>query len=124
MKKITKIIASILFALGLATFVAAPSYAATDVCSSSANAAVKEAAGCSGTKDGLPKAIEKIVNAIILVLGIVAVIFVIIGGVQYMTSSGDSGKTEKAKKTIIYALIGLVICALSYAIVNWVIGIL
>ena len=38
-----------------------------------------------------------------------------------MTSSGDTGKVEKGKKTVIYALIGLVVCALAYAIVNWVI---
>ena len=39
-----------------------------------------------------------------------------------MTSSGDAAKVEKAKKTILYGVIGLVICVLSFAIVNWVIG--
>ena len=38
-----------------------------------------------------------------------------------MTSAGDTGKIEKAKKTILYACIGLAVCALSFAIVNWVI---
>ena len=46
---------------------------------------------------------------------------IIIGGVTYMTSSGDAGKVKKAKDTILYGVIGLVVVALAYAIVNFVI---
>lgn len=63
-----------------------------------------------------------IINAVIGVLGIVAVIVIIIGGVQYMTSSGDAGKVKKAKDTILYGIIGLVVCVLAFAIVNFVIS--
>lgn len=66
--------------------------------------------------------VTKILNAIIGVLGIVAVVVVIIGGVTYMTSSGDAGKVKKAKDTILYGCIGLIIVALSFAIVNFVIA--
>lgn len=62
-----------------------------------------------------------IINAIIGALGIVAVIVVIIGGIRYMTSSGDAGKVKTAKDTILYGLIGLAVVALSFAIVNFVI---
>ncbi|MDO4742152.1 MAG: hypothetical protein Q4A79_02140 [Candidatus Saccharibacteria bacterium] len=62
-----------------------------------------------------------IINGVIMVLGIVAVIIVIIGGVGFMTSTGDSGKITKAKNTILYGIIGLVVCALAFAIVNFVI---
>ena len=62
-----------------------------------------------------------IINAIILVLGIACVIIVIVGGIGYMTSTGDAGKVKKAKDTILYGIIGLVICVLAYAIVNFVI---
>ena len=65
--------------------------------------------------------IKDIINAVILVLGIVAVVIIIIGGINYMTSSGDAGKVKKAKDTILYGVIGLVICVLSFAIVNFVI---
>ena len=41
-----------------------------------------------------------------------------------MTSTGDAGKVKQAKDTILYAVIGLIICALAFAIVNWTIGIL
>ena len=63
-----------------------------------------------------------ILNAVIGSLGIVAVIVIVIGGILYMTSSGDAGKVKKAKDTILYGIIGLVICALAYAIVNFVIS--
>lgn len=63
-----------------------------------------------------------ILNAIIAVLAIVCVAVIIIGGVQYMTSSGDAGKVKKAKDTILYAVIGLVVCALAATIVNFVIA--
>ena len=63
-----------------------------------------------------------IINGVIGSLGIVAVIVVVIGGILYMTSSGDSTKVKKAKDTILYGIIGLVICALAYAIVNFVIS--
>ena len=54
--------------------------------------------------------------------GIVAAVFIVVGGFNYMTSAGDAGKVAKAKNTIIYALIGLVVCVLAFAIVNWAIG--
>lgn len=62
-----------------------------------------------------------IINAVIGVLGLVCVVVMIIGGVNYMTSSGDTGKVKKAKDTILYGLIGLVICVLAFAIVNFLI---
>ena len=83
-----------------------------------------ESAGCNNTSDKLPSVVQNILNAIILVSGLVAVIFIIIGGVQYMTSAGDAGKFKKARDTILYSVIGLVICVLAFAIVNWTIGVL
>ena len=46
----------------------------------------------------------------------------IYGGIRYVLSSGDSGAVQNAKNTIMYAIIGLVIAILAYAIVNFVIG--
>ena len=96
---------------------------ASNVCESSAPQEVKDAAGCEGKNaNALPGIIQGILSAIIGVAGLVSVVYIIIGGVQYMTSSGDASKVEKAKKTILYACIGLIVCALSFVIVNFVIG--
>ena len=74
-----------------------------------------------GEGGNLDQSIINIINAVIGVLGLVAVVVIILGGVQYMTSTGDAGKVKKAKDTILYGVIGLVICILAFAIVNFVI---
>lgn len=73
-------------------------------------------------QDTLVSNITNILNAVVGVLGLVCVVVMIIGGVQYMTSSGDAGKVKTAKNTILYGLIGLVICVLAFALVNFVIA--
>lgn len=75
-----------------------------------------------GTSGNLKDTIIGIINAVIGVLGVVAVVVIIIGGIGYMTSSGDAGKVKKAKDTILYGVIGLVIVVLAFAIVNFVIS--
>lgn len=84
---------------------------------------LRAALGCEGggTLSDASDVTLRIANSVILVLGIVAVIFVIKGGVDYMTSMGESSKLKRAKDTILYAVIGLVVCALAFAIVNFVI---
>ena len=66
--------------------------------------------------------IINLLNTVIGLSSIVSVSFAIKGGVGYMTSTGDPAKVKKAKDTILYACIGLVVCAISFAIVNWAIG--
>ena len=70
----------------------------------------------------LDQSVIGIINGVIGVLGLVAVVVIIVGGVQYMTSSGDAGKVKKAKDTILYGLIGLVVCVLAFALVQFVIS--
>jgi len=72
--------------------------------------------------DTLTADLQTILSAIIGVLGFVCVVVMIIGGVNYMTSAGDAGKVKKAKDTILYGLIGLIVCALAFALVNFVIS--
>ncbi|MBR2855519.1 hypothetical protein IKE99_01080 [Candidatus Saccharibacteria bacterium] len=102
-----------------------PAYAAVDVCFEDVPQEVKDAAGCSGnSKDDLSNAVQDILKAIVVALGVVAAVFIVIGAINYITSNGDSGKIEKAKKTIIYAAIGLAVSALAFAIVNWAVSII
>lgn len=67
------------------------------------------------------QAIPIIRDVIFGVFGAVAVLIITIAGFQYVMSQGDSQKTAKAKDTILYAVIGLVITILSYGIVTFVI---
>jgi len=56
------------------------------------------------------------------VIGAVSVVMLIIGGVRYTISQGDSSAVTSAKNTILYSVIGLVVAILAYAAVNFVIG--
>jgi len=49
-------------------------------------------------------------------------VVIILGGVQYTTSAGASDKVKKAKDTIMYGIIGLVVALLAYAIVNFILS--
>lgn len=75
---------------------------------------------CEG--NDLNEIIQMIVNAIIFIIGIVAVVMIILGGISYATSQGDPSKVKKGKDTILYGIIGLIVALLAYAIVNFVLG--
>lgn len=51
-------------------------------------------------------------------LGIVAVIMVIYGGILYVTAAGNQENIDKGKKIIMYAVVGIVIILLAFALVN------
>lgn len=61
----------------------------------------------------------KLINYSLFFIGAIALIFVIWGGIQYVTSGGDSEKTTKARNTLLYAIIGIVVVVLAWAIVSW-----
>ena len=76
--------------------------------------------------NGLPNANDtdvqsNVINYFLYITGIVSVVMIIIAGVQMTTSAGDPGAVAKAKKTMTYAIVGLVITILAYAIVNFVV---
>ena len=77
-------------------------------------------AGSGGSLD-LQSKVKSIINTILYVVGILSVVVIIYGGVQYTISTGDQSKVTAAKNTIIYGLVGLAISILAYAIVNFVV---
>jgi hypothetical protein len=66
--------------------------------------------------------LKLIINLFSVIVGVTAVIMIIIGGLKYITSGGDSGNVTNAKNTILYAIIGLVVVALSQFIVRFVLS--
>ena len=66
--------------------------------------------------------VKNVVNTAMTVLAVVSVIMLIYGGYNYTTSGGDASKVTKAKNTILYAVIGLIIALLALAIVNFILG--
>ena len=64
--------------------------------------------------------INTIISVVLGVLGILAVAYIIYGGFMFTTAAGDPAKTKKARETIMYGVIGLVVALLAFAIVNFV----
>ena len=61
-----------------------------------------------------------VVNWLLFAVGVISVIMLIVGGIKYATSAGDSNKVTSAKNTIMYAIIGLAVAVLAFAIVGFV----
>lgn len=72
--------------------------------------------------DGVIKLITNITNLAFTLVGILSVIFIIVGGIQLSTSAGNPSGQEKAKKTITNAILGLVLAISAAAIGNLVLS--
>lgn len=59
-------------------------------------------------------------NSAMMLIGALSVIMIIIGGFRYVLSGGKTTSVTTAKNTVIYAIIGLIVALLSYAIINFV----
>ena len=68
--------------------------------------------------------IGRIVKIVIGFLGLIAVVIILIGGFNWMTSGGDSEKIQKAKDMMIHGIIGLFIVVLAYAIASFVMSLI
>ena len=66
--------------------------------------------------------VQNLLNATFGVVGIIAVVMIIIGGFYYMTSQGSPEKVQKGKNTILYGIVGLIICLSAFAIVNFILA--
>ena len=85
----------------------------------------EDLSNCTGigkNGDDLLTNVKKVINIVIGVVGFVAVAMTIYGGIQYTTSAGDPGKVKKAKDTIMYGIVGLVVAILAFAIINFVLS--
>lgn len=65
---------------------------------------------------------RNIVNVLIFIVGVISVIMLIIGAIRYTVSGGDPAGVKGAKDTILYALVGIVVAASAFALVNFVIS--
>lgn len=119
---IKRAIVTIFVLIGMASVNAVPALAAE--CSSAAECVTTgvDSAGDSGSGASATDIITTIVNILLFILGAVAVIMIVIGGIKYTTSNGDAAQVKSAKDTILYSIIGVVVALLAYALVNWVVA--
>lgn len=119
MKNIKQIIISAALVFGVAALAVPTVVGAVDVfqpCTGNTDSAV-----CKDTKnESVGKIMTPIINTLLFILGAISVIMIIVAGIRYTTSGGDSGAVTSAKNTLMYSIIGLVVAILAYAIVNFV----
>lgn len=64
---------------------------------------------------------QQITNVLLFAIGVLSVVMLIIGGLRYVISGGNKDAVNSAKNTILYAIVGLIVSLLSYAVVDFVI---
>ncbi|MDZ7785874.1 MAG: hypothetical protein U5L95_02005 [Candidatus Saccharibacteria bacterium] len=84
------------------------------------SASTDEEGADANASERVDSIIKTVINVFSIVVGVVSVVMIIIGGLKYITSGGDSGNVTGAKNTILYAIIGLVVVALAQIIVRFV----
>lgn len=79
---------------------------------------------CSKSNPSDATAVAKtVVNILMFVVGLLSVVMIIYSGLQFITQGSNPTKVEAAKKTLTASIIGLAVAILSYAIVNFVVGV-
>ena len=117
MKNVLKLVLSIAFSGALAL----TGFSAVSATTLKEGAEAARCDGCPADLFGNNGVFKQVTNTILYIVGIIAVIMLIIGGIRYVISGGDAKKVTDAKNTVLYAIIGLVISFLAFAIVNFVI---
>lgn len=117
MKKVSIFLSVIVMTVIMLGSVATPVYAVSGDITSGIQAT---GAGSNGNPTDLNSVIKSIVNVMLFIIGALAVIMIIYSGIRFATSGGNASTVTSARQTLIYAVVGLVIAILAYAIVNWV----
>ena len=117
MQRLNTVVLSLAVVLGFGVFAAVPAGAINvfPECPEGSESQVCQKEDISGP-------VQAIISTLLFAIGVIAVIMIIIGGIRYTLSNGDASQIKSAKDTILYAVIGLIVAMLAYAIVNFVVG--
>lgn len=86
-----------------------------NICADNPNSEV-----CQSKGDDANKLIKDLINTLLFIVGALSVVMIIAAGIFYVISAGDAGKVARAKNTLMYSIVGLIVAFLAFAIVNWV----
>lgn len=104
----------------LPSFAMAATLSPSELLQGESDADVQAALG-TGDKS-LTVIVVSLIRSFLGLLGIAAVVIIVIGGFQWMTAGGDSGKVDEAKARILQGVIGMAIVLSAFAIAQFVIG--
>jgi hypothetical protein len=118
-----KIIVSLVAVLMMAGFLAVvPSQAQAADCDGGSIRACIDCAPANTKGQTVQEGIRIAVNTLLFVVGVASVIVLIVGGLRFILAGGNASSVASARDSILYAVIGIVVALLAYAIVNFVLG--
>ena len=120
MKQLLKILVVPVLMLGV-SFAAPVIVSAVDVCSGGNGSSLY----CQNKSEGETKVkstIGNVTNLLLMAVGAISIIMIVVGGILFALSNGDRSKVAKARNTVLYAAVGLMVALLASAIVNLVFG--
>jgi hypothetical protein len=123
---VVSLVLALVMGLAFVGGAAVPAYAVDSDCTNDPKNGLD--ISCAKTKDqandlfGSTGIVTTVVNILLFVIGILCVVMIIYGGIRYTISRGEDKEVTGAKNTILYAVVGLVIAIIAYAIVNFVIS--
>ena len=112
----------ILFATSFNLVISSPLLAQGDPADTACEGLEAVGAGCSDGEAGVSNIIQNVIRILLFVVGVAAVIMLVIGGIRYVLSGGDQQAISTAKNTVLYAIIGLIVAVLAWALVDFVFG--
>jgi hypothetical protein len=122
---IKRILLSLILVGGIVMSISLPAQARdilNPACSSGDAGSSAVCTAANPSKNPVIEDLGKITLIIAFVAGAAAIIMILVGSIQYIISDGDSNKVNSAKNTIIYALVGLLVVALSATIIEFVVN--
>ena len=66
--------------------------------------------------------VTTVINTMLFIVGLLSLVMIIFAGIRYTTAHGDKQQVTSAKDTLIYAVVGLIVAIIAYAVVNWITG--
>lgn len=118
MKKISKIITAGAGAATLGLVYTQNAFAAGNGLSNVQSGVTKTSDAAGGLT--MQQVITTVIGTMLFIVGLLAVVMLIYGGIRYVTSHGDKAQVTAAKETIMYAVVGLVVAIAAFAVVQWI----
>lgn len=123
MNRMKQFFVAILMVLAAGTTMLAPTAVYADSAVSDACNAINAGGDCKSGANGtltLEDVVAAVVKILSIVIGVAAIFMIIFAGMKYVTSGGDSSAVASAKNMIIYALVGIVVAAMAFYLVGFV----
>jgi hypothetical protein len=92
-----------------------------EICAANPEASIcKDEINNPDPEGGVAKTAQNVISVLLFGIGVMAAVSIIICGIRFASSHGDSSAAQKARTQLVYSVVGLVIAVLAFAIVNFV----